>query len=170
MELHIAAALKQPGEIFQAELQGMIVPQLFGGREILFAEPLKLSFSYSFDGKAFTLKGMIAATLASHCASCNAPFYEELQFPFEERFLKGSAVLEEECYAFDGEVIDLTTMALDNLFLHLPIRSLCEADCKGLCPVCGINWNTSQCACTREERGKHTLGALEQLLSDDKEV
>ena len=37
---------------------------------------------------------------------------------------------------------------MDNLFLQLPLVSVCRPDCKGLCPVCGVNRNHTACACT----------------------
>jgi uncharacterized protein len=38
----------------------------------------------------------------------------------------------------------------EQVLLALPGRSLCQEDCKGLCPQCGANRNTAPCNC--EER------------------
>lgn len=173
MELHVAAALKQPGEIFLATLSQIIPPQDFGGREVVFAEPVQLEFTYSFDGKAFTLNGQMQTALSSRCARCDEPFIEPLRFLLSERFIKGSpGDDEEDSYAFNGETLDLTSMMMDNLFLHVPISSVCSEGCRGLCPVCGCNLNTAQCACVQEESESVSspLAALGPLLNDGKEV
>lgn len=173
MELRVASALKQPGETFSAALTQEIPPQKFSGREIVFAQPVQMEFTYSYDGKAFTISGRLQATLSSRCARCDEAFIETLTIPFSERFVKGALGNDEEdSYTFDGETLDLTPMVMDNLFLHIPIISVCSEDCRGLCPVCGCNLNTAQCACERVETDKETppLASLGQLLNDGKEV
>lgn len=171
MELNVSAALKQPGESFSARVEQAFAPEQYGGRQILFQSPVSLDFMYSFDGKAFMLSGQLQCTLSSFCAKCNDMFSEELRIPFTERFVKGTVANEEDSYAFDGDTLELSQMAMDNLFLWLPMRSVCKEECKGLCPVCGINLNKAQCDCMKEYSLEKTpLSALGKLLNDDKEV
>ena len=40
----------------------------------------------------------------------------------------------------DGELIDLDGPIRDAIILNLPINPLCEPDCPGLCPDCGMKW------------------------------
>jgi uncharacterized protein len=35
----------------------------------------------------------------------------------------------------------------EQFYLALPMKPLCVADCKGLCPSCGTNLNKSVCGC-----------------------
>ncbi len=35
----------------------------------------------------------------------------------------------------------------DEIIVDHPIRILCRADCRGLCPFCGTNLNTGRCDC-----------------------
>lgn len=170
MELQVAAALKRPGEPFEAQMQQELPQQVFGGRQVRFEKPVHLAFTYAFDGEALSLNGQLEVSLLSTCASCAEPFVQALHIPFEERFVKGSDD-EEESYTFEGETLDLTRLVWDNLYLHIPIRDLCKEDCRGLCPVCGCNLNIAQCACVPEgPLEKAPLAALEQLLKDGKEV
>ncbi len=172
MELSIAAALKQPGEIFSEVRSETLTPQKFGGNTVTFPEPLKISFTYTFDGESIAVNGGMEAKLSSRCARCDEPFVETLNIPLEERFVKGASGEDEESYTFAGEVLDLTPMVMDNLFLNMPISSVCSDDCKGLCPVCGCNLNTAQCSCEREpeEENPSPLAALGSLFDDGKEV
>ncbi len=172
MELSIAAALKQPGEIFSETRTEAVEPQKFGGNTVTFLEPLKISFTYLFDGESIALSGKMEAKLSSRCARCDEPFTETLVVPLEERFVKGVSEEDEESYTFAGEVLDITPMVIDNLFLNMPISSVCSEDCKGLCPVCGCNLNTAQCTCAREpeEERASPLAALGSLFDDGKEV
>ena len=43
----------------------------------------------------------------------------------------------------EGEVLDLHGWSRDALALSLPAKLLCQADCAGLCPVCGANMNAA---------------------------
>ncbi len=45
MELPVAAALKQPGEVFHAELTESMPPLQYSGREVVFAKPVRLARS-----------------------------------------------------------------------------------------------------------------------------
>ena len=47
--------------------------------------------------------------------------------------------------------IDIKEDLRDELILDHPIRILCRADCRGLCPFCGTNLNQDQCECKTEE-------------------
>ncbi|MDP9021922.1 MAG: DUF177 domain-containing protein [Actinomycetota bacterium] len=41
--------------------------------------------------------------------------------------------------------IDLVAMFRDSIVATIPLRALCHADCRGLCPVCGADRNVSGC-------------------------
>ena len=40
-----------------------------------------------------------------------------------------------------GDIIDLEPSIRDAVILDLPIHPLCDPDCPGLCPECGIKWS-----------------------------
>ncbi|MDL2257718.1 DUF177 domain-containing protein [Eubacteriales bacterium OttesenSCG-928-K08] len=169
MELQVSAALKLPGKVFEGSFAERLPDQEFGGRKLTFAEPVRLDITYSYDGEALALSGELAVVLSSLCASCNETFCEKLNIPVDERFVKGELPQDTEAYSFDADRINLDTMVLDNIFLSIPIRSLCKEDCAGLCPACGCNKNMVSCSCDVWEE-KSPLAALSQLLKDDKEV
>ena len=47
----------------------------------------------------------------------------------------------------DGETVNLWPLLREDLILAVPITVLCKEDCRGLCPSCGIDLNTSTCDC-----------------------
>ncbi|MFO7946303.1 MAG: DUF177 domain-containing protein [Armatimonadota bacterium] len=51
----------------------------------------------------------------------------------------------------NDEDIDFSELVRQLLSLHLPPRSLCKPDCKGLCPKCGQNLNEGTCDCAETE-------------------
>ncbi len=51
---------------------------------------------------------------------------------------------------YKNDTIDLGEIMRDEFYLALPMKPLCRADCKGLCPVCGVNRNRETCTCREE--------------------
>ena len=152
MRIRVANAIRQTGEPFSYEAAEQFTDQAFGERTISFAEPVSVSGTYVYDGKAFTVEGKATALINSTCARCTKPFVERIAFSFSERFVKGEdEAADDENYPYSGDELLLDKAVLDNLFLELPIASICREDCKGLCPVCGVDRNTTTCDCTIEE-------------------
>ncbi len=54
-----------------------------------------------------------------------------------------------DTFPFDGEVVDLEPLFREQFVLAIPYAPLCREDCKGLCPQCGIDRNSSTCTCQR---------------------
>jgi uncharacterized protein len=48
---------------------------------------------------------------------------------------------------YRDDVVDLGELMREQFFLALPMKPLCQEDCRGLCPVCGINRNRETCTC-----------------------
>jgi uncharacterized protein len=52
---------------------------------------------------------------------------------------------------FDGDTIDVDEIVKEQILLAVPTRMLCQPDCKGICPDCGIDKNTGDCACATRD-------------------
>lgn len=152
MRIRVSNGIRQAGDPFEFETSEQFLPQTFGERTIVFSEPVSVLGTYVYDGKAFTVTAQAEAAVETVCARCTKPFIERIPFHFSERFVKGEELSEEdETYPYTGDELVLDKAVLDNLFLELPIASVCREDCKGLCPVCGVDRNTTACNCTIEE-------------------
>jgi uncharacterized protein len=68
---------------------------------------------------------------------------------------------------YDDFVVPFDPLIEEQLQLELPMKELCRADCRGLCPQCGADRNAAPCDCTPppDERWK-TLKTI--LETDDK--
>ena len=45
------------------------------------------------------------------------------------------------------DTVDLDDDIRQELILNFPVKALCSADCKGICPKCGKNLNQGGCCC-----------------------
>lgn len=99
-------------------------------------------------------------TLKMICARCLEPFEQEFTIEIEEEFLPsidiatGSVIPhkddDEALLINEHHILDLTELLRQAIILSLPLTPLCQDDCKGLCPTCGINRNYEVCDCQDE--------------------
>jgi len=146
MRIEVADAIRRVGAAFEFELCEQVGPQTYGGRELVFCEPICVRGSYVYDAKTFCVTASVTTALASNCALCGRAFVEPLAFSLSERFVKDGGE-DDETYPYAGEELLLDKAVFDNLYLQLPIASVCRADCKGLCPICGADRNETACGC-----------------------
>ena len=68
---------------------------------------------------------------------------------------------------FDGGAseIDLSVPVREELLLAMDLFVVCDPECKGLCPQCGVNWNTDSCECT-EDKSDPRWDALRTLQKE----
>lgn len=59
--------------------------------------------------------------------------------------------------------LDVDALVYTDIILDLPSKNLCGEDCRGLCPLCGVNRNKQACGCERTV-GDPRLQALRDLL------
>lgn len=92
--------------------------------------------------------GTVAAPWAGECRRCGGPVGGEVRTEVRERYVVESETEgDDEAYPLaDGE-LDLEPLARDAVLLELPLAPLCAPDCRGLCPLCGINRNDEVCTC-----------------------
>lgn len=104
------------------------------------------------------LNGELKAALHVPCDRCliNVPVQinqtVNLIFtPLEaERITKGEKELHAgdlEFSYYENDELDVDQLIREQLELALPVRMLCQLECRGLCPQCGADLNTDACAC-----------------------
>ncbi len=93
-------------------------------------------------------------TLKLQCSRClewfEKKYHETESFVFregEEKLKKEQSLSEEDIYTYfyATEEVDIAPLIRDIIILSVPMKPLCKPDCRGLCPVCGKNWNTGTC-------------------------
>ena len=119
--------------------------------------PVDLAFEIHKDKEKFRLVGRVRTQLELGCSRCLEPFRLPVDAPFDIRYLplaNASAEGEREVAEEDLETsyyqddqIDLDGLLREQFYLALPMKPLCEENCRGLCPQCGINLNTAACDC-----------------------
>jgi len=126
------------------------------------AAPVSLAFDIFKDKQQFRLVGRVQTTLELNCGRCLEPFTMPVDADFDLRYHPhvqntGTGEAEQEIEDddlttafYENDEIDLGHLMREQFTLALPMKPLCRDDCRGLCPVCGINWNKGSCDCKRD--------------------
>jgi uncharacterized protein len=117
--------------------------------------------SASRKGSEVRLRGSITARAEVDCDRClgavSVPIETEFDvslIPASEYLERQTAELQEEdllLSVYEGDSVDVNEIVREQILLALPARALCREECKGLCPVCGIDKNSNACACEDKE-------------------
>jgi uncharacterized protein len=134
-------------------------------------EPIGVTVSYYRAGTELFFEGGLHASTTAICARCAeefaAPSDRDFRFVLSPKAIgfddeKNLRDEDLEFSLYDGDQIDLSPLISEQFLLSLPTRPLCQENCRGLCPKCGINLNHSQCECS-VETGHPGLAALRNL-------
>ena len=167
--LDISAALKAPGNIFNFSQELAISPVMSLGEEVAL-DNVELEGEFFGVGQVVSIRGTVYATVHAHCARCLEPVDEEMEFPFEAEFSRTPDEDKDE-YLITGHQVELEDAVREAIVLGLPLRFLCDENCKGLCPQCGTNLNKGTCACGRGAESStrpNPFAALADWFSEDK--
>ena len=134
--------------------------------------PVEAHLGISKAGAEYVLEGRLSGTVRLRCDRCLEPYPRDLKCDFRLCLSPGSSEsepseveLSEEDLAVDfvaEEQIDLDEIFREQIYLSLPMKSLCREDCLGLCPVCGADLNKVKCEC-QPEKGHPGFSKLRDL-------
>jgi len=116
-------------------------------------------------------QGQITVPIEQECSRCLGLFETELngELTFIIKTEEGESVLSKDQGAdivhvqAGRPVVELTDLIRQTLLLSIPLKPLCDPECKGLCPSCGANLNEESCDCKLEDIDERWEG-LRDLL------
>jgi uncharacterized protein len=122
-------------------------------------------------GQLLVVRGRLGARVRSSCRRCLAETEEPLQIEIAEEFAAEGAAADvdtvdredPERSAIHDYVLEVSEFVRQQVAVHLPMASLCRADCQGLCPQCGRNLNQGQCGC-EPDLGAGPFAKLKEML------
>ncbi len=94
------------------------------------------------------LNGQVNGELSLLCSRCLERFQYLLNIEIDEKFTQVPSEEDENITFLDRDKINLIELLESNILMSLPIKKLCNEDCKGLCQQCGCNLNKKTCNCS----------------------
>lgn len=160
-----------------------VLSDMINSKDIGFSSPVSGEISaVVMSDDLVEIRGRVNVTLSCECGRCLEPFEQELKRTFMLNFVKnpdeknpvrketlsdnedGNEITDKDITTeyFIGDAIELKESIQEQIILNLPPRPLCSEECKGLCPVCGLNLNVSSCNCT-QTKGHPAFAVLKGL-------
>jgi len=161
---------------FEASFEPGVVD--FGTENVQQVGSLDWSASAERAGNEIRIAGSLNSEVELPCSRCLEPARIAISKPFdlffrqrdEEMFDEDEEIKltesETRTAFFTGTQLAITDILREQILLALPMKALCTLDCKGLCPRCGMNLNTGNCNCPKEDFSPHmdTLLEIKQRL------
>jgi uncharacterized protein len=137
MTLDVVDLIRRPGELRERELEvpapGGWGNAVIGVRE---GEPVHLDVRLESLHEGILVSADVETVARGECVRCLIDVEQPVQVEIQEVF----AYSRDE--AFDYEVhetqVDLEPVVRDAVVLALPFQPVCQVDCTGLCPQCGV--------------------------------
>ncbi len=105
---------------------------------IIFVAPVNTKAKILKSGSEVFAEVKLEGPLEYTCSRCLAKF----QKVFKKTFNLSREVK-------PGDVLDINEDIRQEMMVDYPMKLLCKADCKGLCPNCGQNLNVGNCDCKK---------------------
>ncbi len=137
-----------------------------------FAGPVDATLSIVREYDHLKVKGRVVTRVVLTCSRCLTDFDFDITSNFTIYLTKATGTVEEDevelaeedllSVTYTGDEIDLTNEIAEQVLLELPYKPLCKEACLGLCPVCGVDNNSTVCGCmdSRPSMAFSSLGSF----------
>lgn len=138
--------------------------------------------SVTVDGKVvktdsgYYVSGSATMGLKIICSRCLVQFHHQLESDFDSEYVPKSThskteqsddPIEDETPTYQGDQLDIQDLIQESLLLAIPMKIVCDENCKGICPDCGQALNEKTCQCNTHKPDPR-LAPLADLLKREK--
>jgi uncharacterized protein len=126
------------------------------------------------DGQRVKVAGKVTAHLQLECDRCLTPVDSTVDAKFSREYVTTADYETQHAIelsehdlnlsVFDGAVIDVDALVREELLLAAPDQVLCQQNCQGICPTCGVDRNSTACDCETAEVDPRWAG-LKELVN-----
>jgi len=119
--------------------------------------PLTVRGSARLVAEEIEIRGRVVASMEAICARCLEPVEHAVDLNFDLLYRPITSITrgdefqvprgEEEIGFYREGRLLLEDVVKEQVLLSLPMKSICQTDCRGLCPACGTNLNREACRC-----------------------
>jgi uncharacterized protein len=124
--------------------------------------------------RSIFVRGHLATEVEVECSRCLVATPVSIAFELEAEYFPAidigtghplPAPDDDLAFTIDANhELDLREAVRQHVLLELPMQSICDEACRGLCPRCGANLNEGPCHCPADD-GDDRLTPLRALLS-----
>ena len=174
MKLDLSIFLKNTDETVASHICFDRKTFLYNGCEypVSSAKPFELCV-FNQGGEKLFLSGESDISFICPCDRClsdvevNVPVVISEEFDIRDDVIFPSD--DSSLTVIEDNFIDIDYLLANQILENWPVKILCKDDCKGICPVCGINRNLSECGCEIKSIDPR-MQQFQDVFKDFKEV
>lgn len=165
LRLNAVELLRRPGSERQVRVSTTVEALGVDDDRLDRQAPVEIDLRLEVLTDGVVVTGAVQATWRGECRRCAAACSGPLDIEVHELYQR--VVTDPDAFEL-GDLLDLEPMVRELLLLDAPGAPLCRPDCRGLCPVCGIDRNSDTCTCSTEVSDPRwaALDALRDALGD----
>ena len=155
MKIDVLRVVKTIGESEVFEGGAQFSPIELNEGSLEFISPVAFKLKIENIEMGIRVSGKIESQIRVECYRCLKQFDRSEQVEISEVYRKyekdETQPPEGEKFEIEDESIDVSPLAEQAFLLALPVKILCDKECKGLCPNCGKDLNKEKCDCKTEQ-------------------
>lgn len=113
-------------------------------------KPIEVTGVIKLTGSGFYLDIEYESPWVFLCNRCLNETEYVIEGKITKSIVKDGKDEDENIIVVESSVLDLYDLIYNDIVLNLPTQVMCDAECKGLCPDCGVNLNHNACECVKE--------------------
>ena len=130
--------------------------------DAVLSEPVRTDFVLTHKDRDLRIGGTVATSIRFKCSRCLKEYARPFSTTFDLYYLPqpdwsraGDEIElkyeDMEVGYYNGIQFDVDLMVLEQIELGIPMKFVCQQDCKGLCYLCGADLNEGLCRCKKDE-------------------
>ena len=119
--------------------------------------PVHSEFRVSLSGEQIHVEGVLGVDAELTCSRCLKSFRSPIEKEFAVDYQPDPVVKEGEEFSlsytdlnigfYRDQRLDLSALISEQVVLEIPMKPVCQEECKGLCDQCGADLNERDCDC-----------------------
>ncbi len=138
-------------------IESSIKPSALGIQDDNFQDDSQIKLSIDKGEREIYINAHIQTTANFVCDRCVQPFKQKIAGQVTI-ILTPTATTDQDkeednviTISEGMDFVDISSQLRDALLLEVPMKKLCDSQCQGLCPHCGVNLNHQECDCSEIE-------------------
>lgn len=162
LRINAVELLRQPGAV--SEIEFTIAPAALDAEHERAAGDVRVALVLRSSNDGIRVTGTVSVDWSTACRRCLTEVSGTAVGEVDE--LYQITPTDPDAFVIEHGQLDLAPLVRETALLELDAERVCRADCAGLCPVCGVDRNVTDCACDTTVRDDR-WSALDDFVPDD---
>ena len=139
-----------------------VLSEMIHSGEVILTSPVSVEISAAHEFDHVRVNGRVEAGVRLVCSRCLAEYDDRICSTFELFYTKalGAETIQDEdvelsetdlvSVTYRGDEINLIPEVDEQIVMEIPLKPLCNDQCRGLCCSCGMDLNLADCDCHRD--------------------